>query len=65
MITRLGLIGIARSLYGAFTGKTLAVGGDNETNLLTIKSVNDLTLISVSDELTIKSVNDLEVRSVI
>ena len=65
MITRLGLAAIARALYGAFTGKSTAAGGDNETNLLTIKSVNDLSVISLSDELTIKSVNDLEIRSVI
>lgn len=65
MITRLGLIGIARALYGAFTGKTATVGGQSDVDSLTIKSVNDLSVISLSDNLTIKSVNDLEIRSVI
>lgn len=38
--------------------------GDNDVDNLTIKSVNDLSVSSVTSELTIKSVNDLSITSI-
>ena len=38
--------------------------GDSDVDALTIKSVNDLSVSSVTSELTIKSINDLEVRTI-